>query len=934
MRFTASKLYQKVTNFTLALVLAISSLMVAAPFILSQQASAVATVGYSAQSLDLADWVVDRTDPTGGKSIETFAGRTAIKLGVNASLASSDPFYKYEGIKRTIGQQDSIKADLYLDSDWLTKDVSAGIWAVGRDAGDVISAYPIVAFTKSANAWRIWDSTTGTWLTSTVGYNVDAWNTLELTLNHLDNTKIDVYINDQFAGQSTSDPTEHFNEVILNNYNYGTTPYDVRWSNIQSGNYNANTAPTVSFTSPTPTTGAYVADTITGSITATDDYGMGATYLRFWKDSFESGLSNLLVNCQNVPGAFNLGTVTTPTCVFDTTSVANGTTIVLSAQVLDGHGVYGNLLTRTYIVDNGTPTLSINNPTSGDLLPSTFALSGTADDAVSGVADVTYRVREYTAGIGSSLASGNVVPWTAISYDSVTKAWDTSLTLPTGDYRIIVHVTDEAGNGRTKRVDVSVDAQAPDVSLVSPAHGAVEKGASLTQSWTSTSTDVVKYVYQSYHDEAMTSLRWEEEFSPTVTSKTATNVADTTFWWQVTAIDAVGNQTTSPLWKLVVDNTAPEVSIDSPTGDLFNNDVEVRGTATDANLRHYWVQVKRDGVVVYSNTTLSTGISSELLYTATLDGDYVVTFAARDTAGGGSSTGNRSADVVKTFTIDKTAPTVAVLATTPVGGTTSVSVINATFDTDVVSYDLYLDGILVLDDEIAPFAEYVWDVSALASGSYNVRVEATDAAGNMGAGETAVEVDNTAPAAAITTSGTQNTATPTIDGTVDADATELELTIDGVQQTLTWTPGETTWTFTTDTLSEGSHTIAILARDAVGNEGGQSGTITVDLPEPAAVDNPDTETDETQPQAIVTPGEVLGETDDNTDVIAQNQQATDSDTEGSADVAGESDEQENTDTTTNIFGLAWYWWLLILAALIAAGWWIIGAVRKRNADNN
>ena len=66
---------------------------------------------------------------------------------------------------------------------------------------------------------------------------MDAWNTIELTLNKDDSTKVDVYINGVYAGKSSGDQTDYFSEIILNNYNYGTDSYNVRWSAVQTGNY-------------------------------------------------------------------------------------------------------------------------------------------------------------------------------------------------------------------------------------------------------------------------------------------------------------------------------------------------------------------------------------------------------------------------------------------------------------------------------------------------------------------------------------------------------------------------------------------------------------------------------------------------------------------------------------------------------------------------
>ena len=151
----AKALGKKLTLILTSFTLAVSSLTAAVPFILSQNVGAVADAVYSTSAL--SGWTGDRTYPSGGYAVESFAGRQAMRLGVDASKASANSFYRYEGVKTSIGQKDSIQASLYVDSDWLNKEASAGLWAVGNNTAGEITAYPIVAFThnSSVNGWRI-----------------------------------------------------------------------------------------------------------------------------------------------------------------------------------------------------------------------------------------------------------------------------------------------------------------------------------------------------------------------------------------------------------------------------------------------------------------------------------------------------------------------------------------------------------------------------------------------------------------------------------------------------------------------------------------------------------------------------------------------------------------------------------------------------------
>jgi len=390
-----------------------------------------------------------------------------------------------------------------------------------------------------------------------------------------------------------------------------------------------------------------------------------------------------------------------------------------------------------------------------------------------------------------------------------------------------------------------------------------------------------------------------------------TTFEDGTYDFVLVAKDVVGHESTAIAANVTIDNTAPTVELTAPTGTLFNTDVEVRGSATDSNLRHYWVKVVRDGATVYNQTVLSAGITNGLLYTAIEEGEYEVTFAARDTAGGGSSTGNRSDDIVKTFTIDKTAPVISVI-----GGDLTLELGDSYIELGATSIDA-VDGVGVVTDITG-----VVDDSTV--GVYTVTYTITDAAGNTGTAERIVTVvDTTDPTVVLgesTTTG--NVITPAI-------------TADDLSQPLTflWTQtaglvGGVTLsatdvlnpTFTVNT--DGTYEFLLTVTDAEGNETTQEFGFTYTTPvTPAAP----AFTATTPPTPAPTPA-VLGDT---TETTPQG----DSDVEGVSTQNNVAAAATDTNNDGKIFGLAWYWWLLILAALAALAWWIAAALRRRNEES-
>jgi hypothetical protein len=149
-----------------------------------------------------------------------------------------------------------------------------------------------------------------------------------------------------------------------------------------------------------------------------------------------------------------------------------------------------------------------------------------------------------------------------------------------------VQAFDNAGNEGvwSEWVHYYYDQTAPATPvLVSPSDGVYVNGASVTNVWSDTSTDVAYYNYESYNDSNLTSLRWSQTF--TTTSKTAVNVADATFWWRVQAVDNAGNKSAwTDAWKITVDNIAP-VSLFGNNLSNSNNGsaINILGTSTDAN---------------------------------------------------------------------------------------------------------------------------------------------------------------------------------------------------------------------------------------------------------------------------------------------------------------------------------------------------------------
>lgn len=289
-----------------------------------------------------------------------------------------------------------------------------------------------------------------------------------------------------------------------------------------------------------------------------------------------------------------------------------------------------------------------------------------------------------------------------------------------------------AGQWSTEHT-VTVDTVAPTAPTnVSPANGAIVNGASVTQTWgASASSDVAHYVYESYHDAAGNNLRWHEQFNGTTLSKTATNVADGSYWWRVKAVDAAGNESAwSPLWKVTIDNKAPVVSLSGAAdGASYNTPVTITGLVTDVNPSHYFLTVWKNGVVVHISGISDQQNKTSFSYTFANDAAYKLKFEARDLA-------QNKDDAVSvtelSFTVDRTPITVSADSFTRVGNVITPEVVAS--ETPASQEWSFVSGPDQDGVEISDVHALSPDFTVLQDGTYSFQLEVVDAAGNVSTG--------------------------------------------------------------------------------------------------------------------------------------------------------------------------------------------------------
>lgn len=200
--------------------------------------------------------------------------------------------------------------------------------------------------------------------------------------------------------------------------------------------------------------------------------------------------------------------------------------------------------------------------------------------------------------------------------------------------------------------------------------------------------------------------------------------------------------------------------------------------------------------------------------------------------------GSLSATAGGTYTIDGVAPTVSIAApannqSLAYGSSTTITV-NATDAQSAVSkVDVYIDGSLKTTLTSAPYS-YAWTGAAM--GSHTIQAKATDAFNNVGSSSTVTvtvsdqtppTVAMTAPAAGALVSGTTVSLSATAADNIKVASVQFRLDGANVGSLLTTSPYTFVWS--TVGVSDGSHSLTAVAKDAAGNATTASPvTITVD----------------------------------------------------------------------------------------------------------
>ncbi|RAP34151.1 hypothetical protein DID77_02070, partial [Candidatus Marinamargulisbacteria bacterium SCGC AG-439-L15] len=387
----------------------------------------------------------------------------------------------------------------------------------------------------------------------------------------------------------------------------------------------------------------------------------------------------------------------------------------------------------------------------------------------------------------------------------------TSSTLADGTYTITSNATNGVGNTSftsTQNLVITVDTTPPDRPIITDPLGTIiTNNTTPVISGTAENGSTVRVF-------AGGTLIGQTVVNPgTSWSITSSVLAENTYTITANATDGVGN-TSSPsiqTLSITVDTTAPNPPIiTNPLGTVSttNRYPVISGTAENGST----VRVFAEGTLVGSDT-ISSGTSWSVTTTELIPASYNVTANATDAATNVSTVSTQNL-LLQIQRIYPEAPFI----TSPTGNVSTINttpIIRGTAQSNMI-ITVFGNGTSL--GQATTGAGTSWTITStdLALGTYAITANATDVEGYSGSSSTQAVTINVyevpVPTIVLPLNNTvTNNTTPVISGTGSSINT-VEVYINGSSSGTTNVSGEN-WSYTTPTLSEGTHLIKVRGID-------------------------------------------------------------------------------------------------------------------------
>ncbi|EBI6080237.1 Ig-like domain repeat protein [Salmonella enterica] len=438
--------------------------------------------------------------------------------------------------------------------------------------------------------------------------------------------------------------------------------------------------------------------------------------------------------------------------------------------------------------------------------------------------------------------------WVTAIKSSTAGIWDYTwpTDMPEGQHTLIVEVTDGAGNKMTGTLDFTID-----ITLLTPTiELAPDQDTGQNKNDNLTSVTQPVFVLGSIDKDVRhveLSIEHNGTFKTVVLTKSADGwryrpdsaLADGSYTFTVTVTDVAGNQQTSAPLKVTIDGTLTTPVIELAAGEdsgtvgdrLTNHDRPVFDIRQiDSDVTRVMVKVTYNGKTHEEAAVFTNGQWRFTPSASWADGSYQLAVVVEDLAGNVKESAPLEVRIDTTTTINN----IVLLNDTGVQNDQLTNVAKPSFRIDVpgdvVQVRVTLDGGANWN-VIRKNADGQWifdSPNTLVDGTYTLRVEATDEAGNIANKDLVFNIDTNIQVPTIALDAGQDTGANTADnitnisrptftiGNVDPDVIKVVVTIDGHDYNATKVGAG--WQFTPgNAIPDGSYNITVTVEDKAGN---------------------------------------------------------------------------------------------------------------------
>ncbi|EJU7570044.1 non-fimbrial adhesin SiiE [Salmonella enterica] len=438
--------------------------------------------------------------------------------------------------------------------------------------------------------------------------------------------------------------------------------------------------------------------------------------------------------------------------------------------------------------------------------------------------------------------------WVTAIKSSTAGIWDYTwpTDMPEGQHTLTVEVTDGAGNKMTETLNFTIDItlMTPTIELAPDQDTGQNKNDNLT------SVTQPVFVLGSIDKDVRhveLSIEHNGTFKTVVLTESADGwryrpdsaLADGSYTFTVTVTDVAGNQQTSAPLKVTIDGTLTTPVIELAAGEdsgtvgdrLTNHDRPVFDIRqVDSDVTRVMVKVIYNGKTHEEAAVFTNGQWRFTPSASWADGSYQLAVVVEDLAGNVKESAPFEVRIDTTTTINN----IVLLNDTGVQNDQLTNVAKPSFRIDVpgdvVQVRVTLDGGANWN-VIRKNADGQWifdSPNTLVDGTYTLRVEATDEAGNIANKDLVFNIDTNIQVPTIALDAGQDTGANTADnitnisrptftiGNVDPDVIKVVVTIDGHDYNATKVGAG--WQFTPgNAIPDGSYNITVTVEDKAGN---------------------------------------------------------------------------------------------------------------------